>query len=154
MRSFTLRLMMTASLLAVVTGCEPTFDIRGNVPPPERLAQVQPGKLTKSDVAALIGTPSNTSTFGDDSWYYVSSKVKTWAFFSPEEVDRQVIEVDFDKLGVVSAVRKLGLQDGKVVDVVTRETPTAGRDMSIIEQLLGNVGKFSKAKEGGGGGGV
>ncbi|MND02397.1 hypothetical protein D3C83_217680 [compost metagenome] len=32
------------------------------------------------------------------------------------------------------------LKDGKVVAFNGRETPTRGREMTILEQLLGNVG--------------
>jgi outer membrane protein assembly factor BamE (lipoprotein component of BamABCDE complex) len=44
----------------------------------------------------------------DDDWYYISSKIRTAAFFAPEEVERQVIAIDFDKTGTVTAIRKLG----------------------------------------------
>jgi outer membrane protein assembly factor BamE (lipoprotein component of BamABCDE complex) len=151
MRPLSARLLITTALLASTVACSPIVDVRGNVLPPERLELVKPGNLTKSDVAALLGTPSSTSNFGDDTWYYINSKVETYAFFKPKEVERQVVQIDFDKSGKVKEVRKLGLEDGKDVVTVSRETPSAGRDMTWIEQLLGNVGKFNKAKSGSGG---
>ncbi|HLN22995.1 MAG TPA: outer membrane protein assembly factor BamE [Patescibacteria group bacterium] len=152
MRSFLARLCITTALLAATSACSPTVDVRGSVLPPERLELVKPGNLTKSDVTALLGSPSSTSNFGDDTWYYINSKVETFAFFKPDEIERQVVQIDFDKDGKVKEVRKLGLEDGKDIATVTRETPSAGRDQSWIEQMLGNVGKFNKAKGGPGGG--
>ena len=144
MQSTFRRLLLATALLGAVAACTPTIDVRGNTPTPERLAEVKPGKVTRSDVSALLGTPSSTSTFGDENWYYISSKIETYAFYKPEEIERQVVSISFDKSGVVKDVQTLTLKDGKVVDIQGRETPTAGRDMSILEQLLGNVGKFNK----------
>jgi len=41
----------------------------------------------------------------------------------------------------VLAVNAYTLRDGKVFAYNTRETPTRGRELSILEQLLGNVGR-------------
>lgn len=150
MRSFSISILLSAGLLASITGCTSTIDIRGNVPPPERLAEVKPGKMGKNDIISLLGTPSNTTTFGDSTWYYISSKFETYAFYKPEELERQVVEIDFDKTGKVTDMKTLGLKDGKEIDLITRETPAPGRDLTVLEQLLGNVGRFSKGAKGGG----
>jgi len=53
--------------------------------------------------------------------------------------------VRFDDKGVVSSIEALGLEDGRNVELVERATPTAGNEMTILEQVLGNMGKFNKA---------
>jgi outer membrane protein assembly factor BamE (lipoprotein component of BamABCDE complex) len=154
MHCYFVRSLLACVVLGIASGCSSVIDARGNQPAPERLAEIKPGRFTKADVTALIGTPSSTTTFGDDRWYYISSKMETFAFFKPDELEREVVEIDFDRKGTVTAVHQLGLQDGKQVSISTRETPTAGRDMSVLEQLLGNVGKFNaKSKDDAGTGG-
>ena len=131
-------------MLAVgISACSDNIDPRGNAPLPDSLAQIQPGRVTRSDVVALIGTPATASLFGDDHWYYISSHFQTVAFYEPEELDRQVIIIDFDKAGTVTAVRKLGKEQGKDITMVARETPAPGKELSLLEQLIGNVGKFN-----------
>ncbi len=155
MHSNSVRLFFVLALMGATSACEPVVDARGNYPAPERLAEIKPGRFTKADVTALIGTPATTSVFGDDRWYYISSKIETIAFLRPEELERQVIIIDFDKTGTVADVHKLTLADGKDVTMVSRETPTAGRDLTVLEQLLGNVGKFSnKSRDDAGAGGT
>ena len=56
---------------------------------------------------------------------------------------------DFDDQGVVKAVDHKVLEDGKEISPVARATPAPGRELSFLEQLIGNLGKFN----GGGGGG-
>ena len=43
----------------------------------------------------------------------------------------------------VESVNSLTLKDGKVVAFNGRETPTRGRELTILEQILGNVGRGS-----------
>jgi outer membrane protein assembly factor BamE (lipoprotein component of BamABCDE complex) len=130
--------------------CAADISARGNEPTRERLSQIEPGKQSRADVAALLGTPSTTATFDGDTWYYISAQTKRYAVFEREELERRVIAISFGDDGRVSEVRELGLADGRDVDVVQRETPTLGNELSIIEQLLGNLGRF----EGDGGGGL
>ena len=156
MRSLSARLILATALIGAAGACTPTIDARGNLPSAERLAEIKPGSFTKSDIQSLLGTPSNTSPFGDDTWYYISSKIETFAFFKPEELERLVVAIDFDKTGKVTSIRKLGLAEGRDLQIATRETPTAGQELSLLQQLLGNVGKFSggapKGAPGGGNG--
>jgi hypothetical protein len=43
----------------------------------------------------------------------------------------------------VETVNTYTLKDGKVIAFNGRETPTRGREMTILEQLLGSVGRGS-----------
>lgn len=136
----------TAAILlcaAVATACSPMVDTRGNLPPAERLAKVKAGATSRDQVAEILGTPSTLSAFGDPTWYYVSYRTETVAFFKPEEVERTVLAVDFDERGYVKDVRTLGLEDGQVVSFSERETPTAGKELNMLQQFLGNIGRFS-----------
>ncbi len=130
-------------LAAILTACSPMVDTRGNLPPAERLAKVHPGKTSRDEVAEALGTPSTLSAFGDPTWYYVSYRTETIAFFSPKEVERTVLAIDFDERGYVKGVRTLGLEDGQVVSFSDRETPTAGKEMNVLQQFLGNIGRFA-----------
>jgi hypothetical protein len=45
------------------------------------------------------------------------------------------------------------LEDGKEITPVARATPAPGRELSFLEQLIGNLGKFNGGGAGGGSGG-
>ncbi len=135
------------ALTVALPACAPTIENRGNLPNPELLAQVKPGLQTKEDVSTLLGTPSSTAVFGDETWYYISSREEHYAFYKPKELERQVVIVRFDKGGLVSEVKSLTLQDGKEIKMVDRTTPTAGSEMGLLQQLFGNVGRFNKDKK-------
>ena len=52
--------------------------------------------------------------------------------------------VHFDGRGIVTAVEALGLDDSRTIEHVERTTPTAGNDLTFIDQLVGNFGRFNK----------
>jgi outer membrane protein assembly factor BamE (lipoprotein component of BamABCDE complex) len=142
-------LLMTIAAGAALSACSTTVEQRGNLPPPEEIAQIHPGKTTKDQVVKILGTPSSISVFNDKNWYYISSRTKQFSFFDPKVLDQQVFVVDFNDDGIVKAVDHKTLQDGKEIAPIARATPAPGRELSFLEQLIGNLGKFN----GGGGGG-
>ena len=102
------------------------------------LDQLQPG-MSKEDVQTVLGSPDTTSTIAGDAYYYISTTTKTIAFMKPKEIDRQVVAVYFDRSERVRNVANYGLKDGIVVDYYGGETPARGKDVSILEQLFGNI---------------
>jgi outer membrane protein assembly factor BamE (lipoprotein component of BamABCDE complex) len=138
------RPVLAVALAALGVACTPIIEVRGNNPPPEQLAQVKVGASTREDVQALLGTPSNVTPFGEESWHYISAVTEREAFFEPVILERKVVTVVFDRAGMVRAIDNRGLEDGKDVVPNSRETPTAGKEMTVLQQMMGNVGRFSK----------
>lgn len=136
------RLLATAIIPVIVASCTPTIATRGNLLDAERIGAVQPG-ATKNDVIAAWGSPTTVGTFDDSSWYYMGQRTRKTAFFDPQVTERKVIAVRFDSADRVTAVDQLDHKDGQRIEVVDRETPTAGKDLTVTQQLLGNLGRFS-----------
>ncbi|MCG5239168.1 outer membrane protein assembly factor BamE [Azospirillum doebereinerae] len=142
--------LRTAALFGAVvlpglaaSGCAPTVATRGNLTDPELVAELQPGQSRRDDVAAVLGTPTSVGTFDPNVWYYIGQKTEKTAFFQPEVVERRVVIVRFDDAGTVREIKKLDKSNGQDIEMVDRSTPTAGREMSFLEQMMGNVGRFS-----------
>jgi outer membrane protein assembly factor BamE (lipoprotein component of BamABCDE complex) len=134
--------------------CAPAVEQRGNLPTAEKIAEIHPGSTTKDEVTKILGTPSSASIFNNDkAWFYISRRTSQTAFFEPDVLDQQVYIVDFDDNGVVKAVEHKGLEDGTPITPVARATPAPGRELSFLEQLIGNLGKFNGSSETTGGGG-
>jgi outer membrane protein assembly factor BamE (lipoprotein component of BamABCDE complex) len=145
-----------AALLSavVLTGCTVSEDQRGHLPDPDKLAEIHPGSTTKEQVVRILGSPSSASTFDDNVWYYISRRVKQVAFFSPTVLDQQVYIVNFDDKGMVKDLGHKTLADGRPITPAPGATPAPGRELSFMEQLLGNVGRFGGSGGGGGSSGT
>jgi outer membrane protein assembly factor BamE (lipoprotein component of BamABCDE complex) len=147
-RAVTLRCLSSVvgvSGIAVIASCAAMVEQRGNLPVPEKLAAIEPGVTNKDEVIKILGSPSSVSVFNDKSWYYISRRTGQTAFFEPDVLDQQVFIVNFDDQGVVKTVDHKGVQDAKAIDPVPRATPAPGRELTFLEQVIGNVGKFNNA---------
>ena len=102
------------------------------------LDQIKPG-MSKKEVKTVLGSPDTTSTIGGDAYYYISTTQKTVAFLKPHEIDRQVVAVYFDGSQSVQQVAHYGMKDGIVVNYYKGETPARGKDLSLLEQIFGNL---------------
>jgi outer membrane protein assembly factor BamE (lipoprotein component of BamABCDE complex) len=131
------------SILGVVTACSPVIDTRGHIINETDLKQIILEQSNKEDIAALLGSPSSANLFGEESWYYIAITKERFAFYAPEVTNQHVLEVSFDKEGVVSNYAQYSIEDGKLVDFVSKTTPTAGKKLGALEQLLGNIGRFN-----------
>jgi outer membrane protein assembly factor BamE (lipoprotein component of BamABCDE complex) len=132
---------LAASLLLSASACAPINSYHGFQAVDADPKDVKAGEDTKSTVRAKLGTPSATSTFDSNIWYYVNSVSSRVAFRRPKTISRNVTAISFNKESeVVEHVDRLTLKDGKVIAYNGRETPTRGREMTVLEQLLGTVG--------------
>ena len=130
---------------ALVTGCGAQIDRHGHVFMDVDVQSVQPG-MTKQEVQTVLGSPDTTSTIGGDAYYYISTTQKSVAFLKPWEIDRQVVAVYFDGSQNVQQVAHYGLKDGIVVNYMKDETPARGKDLSLLEQIFGNLANRGQLK--------
>ena len=99
-------------------------------------------KTISNDVMDILGSPSTTSAIDASTWYYIFSKAETIAFYRPEVTDRRVLAVSFGEDNKVNILKYYGLEDGKIISYVDRTTPTRGRELTILQQLFGNLGRL------------
>ena len=140
-------------LMSLMTGCSATIDQRGNAPDPDDVLALQPGVDDKAKVFQLLGSPSTAGTFDDKIWYYISKRTATVAFLEPTIIDQAVLEIKFDDGGLVKDMKLYGIEDGKVIEPVSRITPTGGQELTFLKQLIGNIGRFNTPSTGPTGGG-
>lgn len=129
-------------------GCQQKILQHGNVPDEDEVVQIMPGQDDKNRVEQLLGSPSTTGTFGDSTWYYISKRTAQTAFFDPDTIDQGVLEISFDAQGIVEDMKIYDQSDGRLVAMVDRTTPTHGNELTLIQQLLGNFGRFSPDEKG------
>ena len=136
-------LAIAAALLAaplMLSACNSTSEVlsHGYQVNEETLALVPVGS-SREQVLLSLGTPSTTSnqSNGNETFYYISQrKARRFAFEKPRVVDQRVLAIYMSEESTVERIANYGLQDGKVFDFVARVTPTGGKDLSFISQLL------------------
>jgi len=138
------RPLFAAALVAGVAlaACAPTRQVSGYQAIDHLPKDVKVGTDSKSTVLDQLGSPSAQSTFDPNTWYYITQLTAGISYHKPKVTRRQIVAITFDKESEkVTKVDTYSLKDGKVLAYNDRETPTRGREISWIEQLLGNVGR-------------
>jgi outer membrane protein assembly factor BamE (lipoprotein component of BamABCDE complex) len=140
-------LVAAAALSAMVlAACGQAPDLRGNDPDKKLLSQIKPGVTDKASVTSLLGSPSSVASFDNDTWYYVSQITKNVAFLKPELLDQKVLAISFDDKGKVKQIARLDLKDHEDVEPNPNATPAPGREFTLLEQLIGNFGRFTSSE--------
>ncbi len=139
-----LKSLAVAALVVAVAGCVARVQIRGNEPDPEKLADLKAGDIGKNEILEIFGSPSSVDVFDGETWYYISERTETVAFFEPEVKERLVLVMKFDKKGLLAKVESIGMEGAKIVEHVERTTPTFGEKLTVLDQILGNFQRFKK----------
>lgn len=126
---------------AALTACAPVTRYQGYQAIDDKPTAIKVGTDTQVTVRAAYGSPTATSSFDPNVWYYITQTSDQFGAYRPHIRARDVVAVTFDKTsGLVTTVDTFSIADGRVLAYNSRETPTVGRSLSVIEQLLGTVG--------------
>jgi outer membrane protein assembly factor BamE (lipoprotein component of BamABCDE complex) len=105
---------------------------------PTTAEQVKTG-ASAEQILTLLGTPTTTSTVGGDAWYYVTQITnRSLSFMPPKITDQRVFAVYFTKDKKVERVANYGIEEGKLIDFVSRTTPTAGAESNFLKGMFVN----------------
>lgn len=131
-----------AFLALSLSGCETRILKHGMVPTDNELALIKPGVHNRGDVRIILGSPSTVARFKPKAWYYVETQFKKKAIANSSLLTRKIVEVQFDDQGFVKKIKSFDTTDEQKIRPVERETPTGGKKLTIIQQLIGNAGRF------------
>lgn len=106
---------------------------------------------SREQVLLSLGTPSTTQNFNsNETFYYISQKRKrNLAYQRLRIVDQSILAVYFDEDATVRNIANYTIQDGKVFDMISRTTPTSGKERSFLAGLLAGFSDGSTNPGGG-----
>ncbi|EJW20352.1 hypothetical protein IMCC14465_18810 [alpha proteobacterium IMCC14465] len=136
-------LTLTASLVAAQIACAPIVSNVGYVFDQQTLEQVTIGSSSKEMVRSVMGSPSTIASVDGSSYFYIASRIETNSYQKPVVTDRKIVAIYFDENDIVSDIGGYTLEDGNIVAFVDRVTETRGKELSLLSQLFGNLGRFN-----------
>jgi outer membrane protein assembly factor BamE (lipoprotein component of BamABCDE complex) len=125
-----------------LSACAPTIARQGFQVQDSAPKDLKVGMDTKSTVLEKLGSPSAIATFDPNTWYYVTQTTERYTYHMARVTSRDVTVITFDKGSEkLTKLDTVGLKDGRKIAYNERVTPTRGRSLTVLEQLLGNVGR-------------
>jgi outer membrane protein assembly factor BamE (lipoprotein component of BamABCDE complex) len=137
-----LKYVLCLFCLFALAACSPVVAKRGNMVEDYKLREVKAGVSTRSDVLQILGSPTTVSTFNPNVWYYLGQTTEKRGILDPEIVDEKIVAVAFNAEGVVEVVQDVD-NTREDIPVARAKTPTHGNDLTLTQQLLGNLGRFN-----------
>ncbi|QHC35906.1 outer membrane protein assembly factor BamE [Komagataeibacter xylinus] len=147
-RSRSLRVFSCAVIGAgiALSGCsifKPSTMQRGSLVEADDYNKLKIGETSRSDVMDALGSPTGHATFDDNTWLYVSMKQVLAPISFPQVQKQEVVVLTFDQDGVLRNLRTLHKDDARYVTMMPGKTPTPGTKINIMQQILGNVGRYN-----------
>ena len=133
--------------LLILSTCTPIQNTRGYLIDDQLVEQIETGIDSKDSVLRVLGSPSNVATFETDLWYYITRKTESLAFLEKKLLDQKVVAIKFNKLGLVEEIKRFNAEDGRAIRISERITETRGKQLTLFQQLFGNIGRFANEEE-------
>ena len=133
-------------LLFLVPACTPVTSQHGNMLEDFQIQEVKAGEHTRSDVLRILGSPTTQSTFNPNIWYYLGQESEKRGILDQAITDERIVVVMFNENGVVDAIQDVDSERENIPYARTK-TPTHGNDLTFMQQLLGNLGRFNTPQD-------
>jgi outer membrane protein assembly factor BamE (lipoprotein component of BamABCDE complex) len=129
--------------ILLLAACTPIEAQRGQIVTDQEISQLKIGTTAKPEVTALLGTPTTVDPFDDKLWYYMGEDTKQIGIHPPVPTQRRVLALRFDDSGTLVEQKLLTKDDGQQIAMAPGETPVVTAQRTMVQQLIGNVGRFS-----------
>jgi outer membrane protein assembly factor BamE (lipoprotein component of BamABCDE complex) len=138
-------IVIAAALASATVACAPRKMNRGHIPPISQLEKLKVGKHSKEYVRGILGRPSTVGTFDKDVWYYIGRRLEKWAFFKDHILEQQIVAIYFDPKGTIEHIQTYDKNDSREIEIVKDTTATSGHELGVLEQIIGNLGRFNNS---------
>ena len=145
LRASALPIIASAVALAGCQYVQASRYTRGNMAEEYEYSQLIPGTSTKADATSLLGSPTSHDTFDDNTWLYIGELTQPVIASYPAIDRQQVIVLRFDGNGTLRALRKLTGKNAVRVAMAGGSTPSPGSEATVLQQVIGNVGRYNPA---------
>ena len=136
------KLFLLLPLLFLIAACAPSRSSHGNLVTPDRLSEITIGESNKDDVIHALGSPTSQAAFNDNIWYYIGLETTKQGFLDAKIDDKKLYMASFDEEGLLSNFQDITAA-GVEIPIAASTTPTHGNEFTIMEQFLGNLGRFN-----------
>lgn len=146
MKKFNLRICIVLLIFFLLSACNPIVSYHGFNNIEGMRLWAKKNTILKKELIARFGPASfiDRDSLGEgiESYYYVSFKKERFAFFKPEVTKRHIMALHFLNNQFIDYA-EYSLDDGHNIKLISDKTPTYGKELSVIQQILSNVGKFN-----------
>ena len=130
-------------VMATLAACGGQYRNHGYMPLAEDVDALIVGVDTRDSIIEVMGVPTTGGVLTEEAMYYVRSRVHHKGYVKPNEIQRDVLVLSFDKNQILRNVERFDMEKGKLIRLEHRVTEAPGGDRSILQQIIGSIGGFN-----------
>ncbi|WP_168464404.1 outer membrane protein assembly factor BamE [Wolbachia endosymbiont of Ctenocephalides felis wCfeT] len=73
----------------------------------------------KETIVHTLGSPTLVSRFDDNTWYYISYKIKQANFLGKRKYSSKSLQISFDNAGKVADIKEINVSERSLVSTFT-----------------------------------
>ena len=128
------KIALSFFLLLLLLNCQPRITNHGNFFNKENINYIKKSKLNKAEIIEIFGTPSTTSTFSDNVWYYMSQVQSEKAYFKVKNISSKILKITFDKNKFVKKYSILTEKDSYDITISPEKTVSSLQNADTLIQ--------------------
>jgi len=136
-------MLALALVMATLAACGGQYRNHGYMPLAEDVDALIVGVDTRDSIIEVMGVPTTGGVLTEEAMYYVRSRVHHKGYVKPNEIQRDVLVLSFDKNQILRNVERFGIEKGKLIRLEHRVTEAPGGDRSVLQQIIGSIGGFN-----------
>ena len=144
-KNIVLKSVKIISLLIIVTitvSCNKKIINTGYHLDKSKLQEVKISHTTEQNIINRLGRPTTQSIFGPKTYFYMEQKYQQFGFWKPRLIEQMITAFEFDSQNFLVKVGCYHISDANNVQYDPDYILIKGNKMPILEQLIGNVGKY------------
>ena len=139
----TCKMLALVLVMATLAACGGQYRNHGYMPVAEDVDALIVGVDTRDSIIEVMGVPTTGGVLTEEAMYYVRSRVHHKGYVKPNEIQRDVLVLSFDKNQILRNVERFGIEKGKLIRLEHRVTEAPGGDRSVLQQIIGSIGGFN-----------
>ncbi|MEK9733080.1 MAG: outer membrane protein assembly factor BamE [Paracoccaceae bacterium] len=118
-------------VMATLAACGGQYRNHGYMPLAEDVDALIVGVDTRDSIIEVMGVPTTGGILTEEAMYYVRSRVHHKGYVKPNEIQRDVLVLSFDKNQILRNVERFGIEKGKLIRLEHRVTEAPGGDRIV-----------------------
>ena len=146
LKTYFARIISVFFLLSLF-GCQ-SIDIRGQFVSDSAIEQINIKKPNQKELVNMIGTPTYTPDYSEDTWYYIQRSLSRKAWLTPKVLHQRIVKITFRTNQKVS--KAVLLKDTHDESIIANSacTNTYGTEQNAIQKFVKNIGRFNQSTSG------
>ena len=132
-------------LIFSLGGCAKTTHVSGHLFETTEIQALKKAK-DKADINLLLGSPTSVSDFGQETWYYITTKKESFAFFKDKVLEQNIIAITFKNDSTIDSIARYNEKDANKSELSTEYTLIKGTQTTKAQRFFNNMGRFNKNK--------